>query len=333
MTSPSAPTTPAPARAEPAGEKIRSYASHKSPAAALRDGLRLVRSASVNRDAMANQAAKGLALAQRMCDEAAAVCGFPIRNKRTLEIGSGPLPAQLAFLAHHNDATGIDLDVHPHGFQPAAYFTILKRNGPTRLLKTITRKALGVDRAFWREINKGLGRPSRPPFNALYMDATRMTFPDNSFDLVSSYDTLEHIPTLAEVLTEIKRVLRPGCVSHHVFHPITAFDGIHDLRIIAGRHEGIPYWAHLRAQHQHAVQASAFLNHFRLDQYRDIFNRCMPGATLTVRRYDDPEWAADPAAREVVAQHKALRAAGELAEFSDEELLAQRMVAIWKKPA
>ena len=46
-------------------------------------------------------------------------------------------------------------------------------------------------------------------------DAQALTFPDHSFDIVISSETLEHIPNLDKALEEIARVLRPG--GEHVF--------------------------------------------------------------------------------------------------------------------
>lgn len=42
-------------------------------------------------------------------------------------------------------------------------------------------------------------------------DATRMEFADESFDFVYSYHVLEHIPRYRDALSEIHRVLKPGC--------------------------------------------------------------------------------------------------------------------------
>ena len=41
-------------------------------------------------------------------------------------------------------------------------------------------------------------------------DATRLTFSDASFDLVMSFEVLEHIPDYLAALREVRRVLRPG---------------------------------------------------------------------------------------------------------------------------
>jgi hypothetical protein len=46
-------------------------------------------------------------------------------------------------------------------------------------------------------------------------DLTRLTYPDASFDLVLTSETLEHVPELSAALREIRRVLVPG--GRHIF--------------------------------------------------------------------------------------------------------------------
>jgi SAM-dependent methyltransferase len=41
-------------------------------------------------------------------------------------------------------------------------------------------------------------------------DATRLTFDDESFELVMSFEVLEHIPDYLAALREVRRILRPG---------------------------------------------------------------------------------------------------------------------------
>jgi ubiquinone/menaquinone biosynthesis C-methylase UbiE len=46
--------------------------------------------------------------------------------------------------------------------------------------------------------------------NLRAMSATRLDFPDASFDKVYSFHTIEHVPDLGRALGEMARVLRPG---------------------------------------------------------------------------------------------------------------------------
>lgn len=61
--------------------------------------------------------------------------------------------------------------------------------------------------------------PGEPPGAAVggirNEDLCRLTYPDASFDLVITSETLEHVPDLEAALAEIRRVLAPG--GRHVF--------------------------------------------------------------------------------------------------------------------
>lgn len=46
-------------------------------------------------------------------------------------------------------------------------------------------------------------------------DLTRLTYPDEAFDLVLTSETLEHVPDLPAALAEIRRILKPG--GRHLF--------------------------------------------------------------------------------------------------------------------
>lgn len=60
-------------------------------------------------------------------------------------------------------------------------------------------------------------------------DATRLPFPDNYFDCVYSFGVLHHIPEIAAVLNEARRVLKPGGIiqvsMYHLYsiHTLTLF--------------------------------------------------------------------------------------------------------------
>ncbi len=58
-------------------------------------------------------------------------------------------------------------------------------------------------------------RPGEIPDGVRCEDLSRLTYADNSFDLVLTSETLEHLPDLDRALAEIRRVLRPG--GRHLF--------------------------------------------------------------------------------------------------------------------
>jgi SAM-dependent methyltransferase len=72
------------------------------------------------------------------------------------------------------------------------------------------------------------------------MDATRMEFPDASFDLVVSRAALEHIIPIERALSEMARVVRPGGLLRHAIDPFFWLRGCHKGGLI-----DIP-WAHAR---------------------------------------------------------------------------------------
>ena len=72
-----------------------------------------------------------------------------------------------------------------------------------RKIQGIAPQALGID-INKKAINSGLTG------NLFAMDATRLDFPDASFDKIYSAHTIEHIPDLVRALKEMARVLKKG---------------------------------------------------------------------------------------------------------------------------
>jgi SAM-dependent methyltransferase len=50
----------------------------------------------------------------------------------------------------------------------------------------------------------------RPGYRFLPMDATKLDFPDDHFDVVAAREVLEHLPDPGRCVAEIFRVLKPG---------------------------------------------------------------------------------------------------------------------------
>jgi SAM-dependent methyltransferase len=252
--------------------------------------------------------------------------GQPLRDKQVLVVGGGQTSREVFAFGVLNPVTSIDLDVIPHGWKPGPYVRLLKQNGPVRTAKTVGRKMLGIDRQFRNALVKGLGSSASKPATFLQMNASEMTFSDNSFDLVYSFSVFEHLDDPRTALSEAIRVLRPGAVLSVSAHLYRAEGGCHDLRIFAGDRAQIPYWAHLRPQHKHTVVESCYMNEWSLDQWRELFASLCPGGDVTT----EPHHASF--ARVLETELASLRSNGELAAYSDEDLLSVNVRCVWTKP-
>jgi SAM-dependent methyltransferase len=300
--------------------EIRSYTSlDDQKGGGLRESFQLLRKSFQSSRHLSDDVAHHL----QVCRDAEALVisqtGAPLENLDVLELGPGQLPRQTAYFALKNRVTAIDLDVIPEGF--SSYLQLLRQNGPKRLIKTLARKLLGYDRRFRAELRRQLHVDRLPRATILQMDATRTTFPDNSFDFTYSFDTFEHFPDPTAVLRELHRILRPAGRVLTVIHPWTCDTGSHDMRLYLPGRADLPYWPHLRPTTRDQIQSFAYLNRLTLAQWRETFLSIFPNSTFT-------PWRWDPQAVSALAQ---ARAAGELTEYSDDELLTDRLVVVSQK--
>ncbi len=247
--------------------------------------------------------------------------------KDVLVLGGGQTSREVVAFGVANRVTAIDLDVIPQGWKPGQYVHLLKQNGPVRTVKTIGRKLLGVDRAFSKALHKQLGITQKSAATHLQMDASKMTFPDDSFDVVYSLSVFEHLPDPGAVLAEAIRVLRPNGLLYVSTHMYRADGGCHDLRIFAGDRAAIPFWAQLRPSVKHTVVESCYMNEWSLQQWRGLFVQYCPNAMLSIENHHEPFGSF------LVGELARLRAGGELEEYTDEELLAVNVRCGWLKPA
>lgn len=79
-------------------------------------------------------------------------------------------------------------------------------------LRGLLLQARTYTRSFYRD---GLTPGDAGHDGAVCQDITRLTFPDNSLDLIISSDVLEHVPDARAAFRETARVLKPGGV--HLF--------------------------------------------------------------------------------------------------------------------
>jgi SAM-dependent methyltransferase len=249
--------------------------------------------------------------------------GREIAGLDLLDIGCGQLPAQLIYFSRNNRVVGIDTDVLAVGMRPAPYVRMLRVNGVQRTLKTVGRKLLRVDAQFYAELLRQLDLRRRPSIDARVMSAESLAFAAESFDVVYALAVFQHLAHPENVLEEMVRVLRPGGVLYLDFILYTSQTGSHDLRLVEGGHPSLPAWAHLRPQYRELVSESAFLNGLRLPEWREHFDRIIPGASVQPRQVEGSQ---------VRAEAERLQQEGELVDYDMEELCTTKVVVVWQKP-
>ena len=249
--------------------------------------------------------------------------GVPVTGLKMLEVGPGQQLVQLAYFGTRNEVVGIDLDVILQRLSLRGCIRMVQQNGWLRTCKTVGRKIVGIDRRMRVTLASALGLRAMPQLRVLQMDARRMELADNQFDVVFSRAVFEHLPDPAEVISEIRRVLKPGGVMFVALHLFTSDSGCHDTRIFVGQRGEFPFWAHLRPEHEHEVRSNSYLNRLRLADWIRIFQSEMPGSEVT------PLCDAGDVERQELCK---LRSQGQLMGYSDEELLTITLEVGWRKP-
>jgi hypothetical protein len=105
-------------------------------------------------------------------------------------------------------------------------------------------------------------------------------------------------------------------------HIYTSHSGAHDPNIMAAGRPMPPLWPHLRPEYAANVSPSTYLNRISLADWRLMFQEIMPGVQFVNERQDS----------EIGNGLQELRERGELAQYTDEELMTVNFVAVWKKP-
>jgi SAM-dependent methyltransferase len=298
---------------------MRQHYASTTVANSIRQVINALRS---DDDALAEKTA--VLAERRRRDEAriARALGREVKGLDVLIIGPGPYLIDPRFFGRHNAVTAIDLDVIPRGFSPAAYFQMLRQNGLGRLVKTVGRKLLGVDRRYARAWRRELGVERHSEPRLIQGDILNGPPGESAYDVVASWSVFQHIADPALAIHHVKAALRPGGVMYIAVHLYTSNTGHHDMRAFTGDEDKLTPWAHLRKSTQGQVTPSAWINKWRLRDWRAMFAEHAPGYEEYRQIYDEP------AERRMLTPE--IRA--ELVEFDDEELLTTDVYFLWKKP-
>jgi SAM-dependent methyltransferase len=255
-------------------------------------------------------------------EQLAEAFGLKLEGKDILDVGPGQQLKHMKVLSVKNRVSGIDMDIVPQGLHLGDYLQMLRYNPLLRTVKTAARHALGFDAAFEKELARRLSVKGFSRLPVYRMDATKMTFPSATYDVVVSWSAFEHIDNPGAALAEVARVLRPGGVAYIAIHLYMSHSGSHDPSTYTNNGSAAPpYWPHLRPGIRETMQPNCYVNMVRLEEWFRLFEQTMPGAKFIHERQDD------------LAPHlRELKAKGELTEYSDDELLTVGLIGMWRKP-
>ena len=106
---------------------------------------------------------------------------------------------------------------------------------------------------------EGLIKEDDHIFRTIDMDNYRIPFDDDTFDCVISFYVLEHVQNWEQSLAEIKRVLKPGGTSLHIFPSRYSLVEPHVFVPLACIFQGYPYlafWAFLGIRNSYQKRLS-----------------------------------------------------------------------------
>jgi SAM-dependent methyltransferase len=240
-----------------------------------------------------------------------------LRGRRVLDLGCGKTFWLTLLLASDGaDAIGVDTEVTDARRSPGKYLRLLRTNGPERMLRTLAWDLLFA-RPYYRRLAAEYGAELRfDRVNVLRTDGGRLPVPDKSLDWVVSHEVLEHVRGLAEVMSELKRALKPDGRTYLYVHHFTSLSGGHH---IAWKHPDtspsrkVPPWDHLRGRR--FTQIPSWLNGVRAREYRRLIER----------ELEILEWRWLPKEGESLLTPE-IRA--ELKDYSEDELLHKGFIVI-----
>jgi SAM-dependent methyltransferase len=265
-------------------------------------------------------AARSLERVRRARDQVREAFGVEWRNKTLLDVGAGQQLRQSLAMGFQNRVTAIDLELPLQGWIIPDLLVTAWRNGAKRAIKTLARQMLMVDRNFRRELLAQSGQSHLPRLDVSRMDATRLDFPDNSFDGAFSFSVFQHIDRPDRAAAEMQRVVAPGGVAYVELHLYSSLRGSdHPLLRTAPR--SVPPWAHLRKSSPLYRKHGLYVNMLRLAEWKSLFEKV----------FGDVKYFSLPGEQNEMVPLLSADVRSELSDFTEEELLTSTVIAVGRK--
>jgi SAM-dependent methyltransferase len=203
------------------------------------------------------------------------VTGRPLTALRVLDLGCGSnAPMTLLLHAAGCKVTGVDAAIGHRwglGIRPGRYAAYFREAGLARTMRKLAGE-LVFDSLYYRTLANATGlRLSEAGLDLQAMDVQNPRLPADTFDVIHSNATWEHVADVDAANRTVASALRPGGVAYIEIHLFPSLSGGHDLPwITPGRTElgDVTPWQHLRKPDW---QAPVFLNRLRERDYRRAF--------------------------------------------------------------
>lgn len=217
---------------------------------------------------------------------------------KVLDLANGWLRPQFSLMSNAGyDVTGVDFVNAPQGLK-------------------------GYAHAFCRKVFRlqaGIGKIENENQKLLVESVDNLPFPDNTFDLISSVAAFEHFLEMPRVISELKRVCKPGGIVWTRIHLFTGLSGGHNVSLtqipITNLPSGVDAWDHLRKR---KIPFHVPLNEWRIDQYLKEFEKHFK----ILKHYCDMKEGEEFLTEEIQK---------ELTDYSKEELTCRSYVIVAKK--
>lgn len=244
------------------------------------------------------------------------VCG-EIRGKTILDVGCGRLfPYSMILHNLGNKVVGIDISCIPVNMLTLKkYWAVLRQDGLASFTREFLYAVLGKDKKYFRAMRALSGMPfSTDGIDIRRMNAERLDFPDETFDLAVSNATFEHIHDVPSAVAEMARVLKKGGI---------AYIGINLFTSLAGGYfydyddpSKVKPWGHLRGN---GHTAPVYLNKVRESEFVRLFRERLEVLMVKNIGVGEGRGLLTPQVKE------------ELEAYSEDELLKRDIVIVARK--
>ncbi|MEZ5378651.1 MAG: methyltransferase domain-containing protein [Acidimicrobiales bacterium] len=257
---------------------------------------------------------------ERDVDRLETQLGEQLTGLRLLEIGPGQGLERAHYLGLSNTVEALDLDV-VSARDAAGWWRMARTNGAGRVVKSLGRELL-VNRSARRSWIDLVGGTSFIRPRSHQGDIVDWRPAHGAFDAVVSWSVFEHVSDPRAALAGVIEALRPGGAALISIHNYTSANGHHDIRSFTGVDDQRLLWGHLRPSTAAGIRPSAFLNEWRLADWRRLFDELTPGYVEYLDQYEHPE-VFGPLIDGAFAE--------ELDGYSRDELLTVNAVFVFRK--